>query len=97
MPSPAGWAEVPCARCGTRVAGIDFGEFCPTCAADREGRAQKLAHRISLSATVLVALYVLLFVPRTSGLAQAYGWIAVVATLMIVRRVTLRVAREFLK
>jgi hypothetical protein len=96
MPSPAGWAEVPCARCGTRVAGIDFGEFCPTCAADRDARARKLSHRISLSAAVLVALYVLLFVPRY-GLAQAYGWIAVVATLMIVRRVTIRVAREFLK
>jgi len=96
MPSPAGWGELPCARCGTRVAGIDFGEFCPACAADRDARARKLSHRISLSAAVLVALYVLLFVPRY-GLAQAYGWIAVVATLMIARRVTFRVAREFLK
>jgi hypothetical protein len=96
MPSPAGWAEVPCARCGTRVAGIGFGEYCPTCAADREARARKLALTISLSGAVLVALYVLLFVPKF-GLARVYGWIAVVATLMIARRVTLRVAREFLK
>jgi hypothetical protein len=96
MPSPAGWAEVPCARCGARVSGIDFGEWCPACAGARDQRARKLAHRISIGGAVLVALYVLLFVPRF-GLAQAYGWISVVATLMIVRRVTFRVAREFLK
>ena len=96
MPSPAGWAEVPCARCGARTPGIDFGEFCPSCAGERDRRARGLAHRISIAGAVLVALYVLLFVPRY-GLAQAYGWISVVATLMIVRRVTFRVAREFLK
>jgi hypothetical protein len=50
----------------------------------------------SLGATLLVVLYVVFFVPRY-GMAQAYGWIAVVATLMIVRRVSFRVAREFLK
>ena len=92
MPSPAGWAEVPCAKCGTKVPDIEFGEYCPKCAAERDGRARTLA----LGATVLTVLYVVFFVPR-GGMAQAYGWIAVVATLMIVRRVTFRVAREFLK
>lgn len=96
MPSPAGWAEVPCARCGARTPGIGFGELCPACAALRDARARRLAYQVSLGATLLVVLYVVFFVPRY-GLAQAYGWIAVVATLMIVRRVTFRVAREFLK
>ena len=96
MPSPAGWAEVPCAKCGTKVPNIQFGEYCPACAAERDVRARKLARGLSLGATVLTVLYVVFFVPR-GGMAQAYGWIAVVATLMIVRRVTFRVAREFLK
>ncbi len=96
MPSPAGWAEVPCAKCGARTPGIDFGEYCPACAGERDGRARTLARNISLAGTVLVALYVMLFVPKGT-LAQVYGWIAVVATLMIVRRVTFRVAREFLR
>ena len=96
MPSPAGWAEVPCAKCGARTAGIDFGEYCPTCAAERDARAQKLARRLSLGATAVTVLYVVFFVPR-SGMAQAYGWIAVVATLVIVRRVAFRMAREFLR
>lgn len=96
MPSPAGWAEVPCAKCGARTAGIDFGEYCPACAAVRDARARRVAHLSSIGATLLVVLYVVFFVPRY-GMAQAYGWIAVVATLMIVRRVTFRVAREFLK
>ena len=96
MPSPAGWAEVPCAKCGARTRDIGFGEYCPSCAAERDGRAGKLARQVSLGATALVVLYVVFFVPNV-GLARAYGWIAVVATLMIVRRVTFRVAREFLK
>ena len=96
MPSPAGWAEVPCAKCGTKVPDIDFGEYCPKCAAERDGRARKLARDLSLGATALTLAYVLFFVPK-DGMARAYGAIAVVATLMIVRRVTFRVAREFLK
>jgi len=96
MPSPAGWAEVPCAKCGKKVPGIDFGEYCPECAGERDGRARRLARNLSLAATALTALYVLLFTPN-QGLARAYGWIAVIASLLIVRRVAFRVAREFLK
>ncbi|MEO6068264.1 MAG: hypothetical protein ABJB33_05055 [Gemmatimonadota bacterium] len=96
MPSPAGWAEVPCAKCGARTRDIAFGEYCPSCAAERDGRALKLARFLSLGTTALVVLYVVFFVPN-NGMARAYGWIAVIATLLIVRRVTFRVAREFLK
>ena len=96
MPSPAGWAEVPCAKCGARAEGIDFGDYCRACSAERDARAQKLARGLSLGATAIAVLYVVFFVPRY-GMAQAYGWIAVVATLVIVRRVTFRMAREFLK
>ena len=96
MPSPAGWAEVPCAKCGSRTPGIDFGEYCPTCGAERDRRAKRLSLVVSVVATVSALVYVVFFVPRYP-LAQAYGWIAVIATLMIVRRVSFRVAREFLK
>lgn len=96
MPSPAGWAEVPCAKCGTRTPGIDFGEYCPACAAARDARAHQLARRVAWGATALVLVYVWSGVPA-GGLARIYGYIAVVATLLIVRRVTFRVAREFLK
>lgn len=96
MPSPAGWAEVPCAKCGAKVPDIEFGEYCPACARERDGRAMMLARNVSLSATVITLLYVLFLVPK-DGMARAYGGIAVVATLLIARRVTFRVAREFLK
>jgi hypothetical protein len=51
---------------------------------------------VAWGATALVLVYVWSGVPA-GGLARIYGYIAVVATLLIVRRVTFRVAREFLK
>jgi hypothetical protein len=91
-----GLPEVPGARCGRRVRGLGWGELCPDCVAERKTRARRLAGRISLVATVLMAAYVGL---RMSGapMARWYGAIAVLATYIIVRRIATQVAMEYLK
>ena len=95
MLSPSGWGEVPCARCGTRVQGLGWGEICPACRSARAHRANRLASRISLPATLLVGLYVIFRMPAYP-LARIYGAIAVLVTYIVVRKVVQRVAIEFL-
>jgi hypothetical protein len=94
--SPSGLPEVPCAKCGRRIAGLPWGELCPDCLAERKRRASRLAGRISLAATVLMAAYVALRVPA-DPMARLYSAIAVLATYIIVRRIATRVAMEYLK
>ena len=96
MLSPSGLPEVPCAKCGRRLAGLPWGEFCPECRAEREARASRLGRRISLAATVLMAVYVALRVPADPT-ARLYAAIAALATYIIVRRIVTRVAMEYLK
>lgn len=96
MPSPVGWPELPCARCGARTAGIDFGELCADCKADVQVRAARLGRRAALAATGLVALWGIFGVSR-APLARMYAAAAVIATYLIVRRVVERVAREAFK
>jgi hypothetical protein len=94
--SPSGLPEVPCAKCGRRLSGLPWGELCPDCRAQREHRASRLGHRISLAVTVLMAAYVALRVPADPT-ARLYAGIAVLATYIIVRRIATRVAAEYLK
>ena len=75
---------------------MGWGELCPECLADRKGRARRLAGRISLAATALMAAYVALRVPP-DPMARLYGAIAVLATYIIVRRIATQVAMEVLK
>ncbi len=96
MLSPSGLPEVPCANCGRRIAGLPWGELCPECLAERKRRASRLAGRISLAATLLMAVYVALRVPA-DPMARLYSAIAVLATYIIVRRIATRVAMEYLK
>jgi hypothetical protein len=70
--------------------------LCPDCLAERKGRASRLAGRISLAATVLMAGYVALYVPA-DPMARLYSAIAVLATYIIVRRIATRVAMEYLR
>ena len=91
-----GLPEVPCARCGERVAGLPWGELCPACRAQRQRRASRLANRISLAATALMGLYVAFRMPP-DPMARLYGAIAVLATYIIVRRIAARVALETMK
>lgn len=94
MPSPSAWApEVPCARCGTRVAGLTWGERCRSCQAQRLRRANRLASRISLAATLLVGLYAMTRLPTVPS-ARWIGVIAVVVTYAAVRKIAQRVAME---
>jgi hypothetical protein len=92
---PGGLPEVPCARCGRRVPGLPWGELCPECRAERLGRARRLARRISLAVTALMAAYVALRLPG-DPMSRLYGAVAVLATYVIVRRVAIRAAMEFL-
>lgn len=96
MPSLSGRPEVPCIRCERRFAGLGWGELCPDCLAERRRRASRLASRISLAATVLMAAYVAIRVSE-APMARLYGAIAVLATYIIVRRIVTRVAMEYLK
>jgi hypothetical protein len=96
MQSLSGLPEVPCARCQRRIRGLAWGALCPDCMAERKGRASRLASRISLAATVLMAVYVAVRVPA-EPMARLYGAIAVLATYIIVRRIATLVAMEYLK
>ena len=89
-------AEVPCARCGERVAGLPWGEFCTACRAELARRSGRIAGRIALVATLLMGAYVALTLPP-DPMARLYGAIAVIATYIIVRRVAGRVAMETMK
>ena len=96
MPLPSGLPEVPCAKCGRRLRGLPWGELCPECKAERRQRANRLANRISLAATALMAAYVA-FRVTAAPMARLYGAIAVLATYIIVRRIVASAAMEFLK
>jgi hypothetical protein len=94
--SQSGLPEVPCARCHRRLRGLAWGDLCPECRAEREGRASRVGRRISLAATVLMAGYVAFRMPA-DPMARTYAAIAVLATYIIVRRIATRVAMEYLK
>ncbi|MDQ3222495.1 MAG: hypothetical protein M3Q75_03340 [Gemmatimonadota bacterium] len=96
MLSLSGLPEVPCTKCGRRIAGLPWGELCPDCRAWRQKRASRLGHRISLAATALMAAYVALRVPADPS-ARLYAAIAALATYIIIRRIATRVAMEYLK
>ncbi len=97
MPLPGAWApEVPCARCGNRVAGLAWGDRCAACLAERLRRANRIASRISLTATVLVAIYARFRLPSTQ-MAALYGMIVVVITYIATRKIAQRIALELIK
>jgi len=96
MPLPDAFPEIPCAKCGTRMHGIRWGDLCPRCASERQARANRLAGRAGLVATVVVALYVWLAVPDDPPIARIYGVIAILATYVLVRRIVSRLAMELL-
>ena len=96
MPSPAGWREVPCVECGAFVAGINFGERCRDCHERRQRRANRLASRVAIAATMLMATWVFWKTPNT-GLGRWYGGLAIGSTYFLVRLITRRVAMEALR
>jgi hypothetical protein len=96
MPLLGGPPEVPCAKCGNRIAGLPWGELCPDCRAERQRRAARLGRWIGLAATGLAALYVGLRMP-TDPMGRYYSLLAIVVTYILVRRIAARVAMELLK
>ncbi len=95
MPSPAGWAEVPCVECGTHARGIDFGERCRECRKRRERRASVVARRAAL---VAVAGYTVWLVssPATSMEGRGLAIGGVVVVYLLVHLIAGRLARELL-
>ncbi|MFI5209924.1 MAG: hypothetical protein ACHQ2E_05725 [Gemmatimonadales bacterium] len=89
----AGSPEAPCTRCGARIAGLALGDRCPDCNRQLRRRASRLAGRISLLATLLVALDVYFRMPQMP-LLRIYGAIAILATYVLVRQIVSRVAFE---
>jgi hypothetical protein len=96
MPSPLGSAEVPCARCGTRVRGIAWGEYCPDCAALRVRRAKRLARRISALVGLLLAGWIFWRVPN-QFVPRFFGAVSVVLAYFVSHRLVYRTAMEFMK
>ena len=95
MLSPGGSAEVPCARCGERGPGVQWGELCANCVKLRKRRANRVSSLISLAGTALAAAYVSFKLPAIPN-ARIYGVVLVVAVYIILRRIATRVALEFL-
>lgn len=96
MRSSVGSAEVPCIACGRRVEGLGWAERCPQCLLARDTRARKLAMRISVGAVVATAAYVLLVMRPQDTIAKTYGAVAVIASLLLVRRIVYQIALEYL-
>ncbi len=95
MPSFVASPEVPCARCGTRVAGLAWGEECRNCQKLLRTRARRLASRISVVAALLLGLDIWLRIPGDSPL-RVYGGIAVLVTYLLVYQIASRVAMVYL-
>ncbi len=95
MRLPAGFAEVPCARCGTFTKGLQFGDLCADCHRLRAARASRLARRISLAVTALSAAYVALRLPPTPT-ARLWAAAGVVLLYLVSRRLARKVAMQLL-
>jgi len=96
MQLSGGSPDVPCLTCGKRVYGLRWGTDCPECHAAREARASRLAGKVALGATALMAAYVWLAVPAEAGLGRVYGAIGVLVTYVLTRRIVSRIAMEYL-
>lgn len=90
-PSPGAWGEFPCIECGTRVAGLPPGERCPDCRWAREGRASRIARRLSLLAVVLYGAWVVVSRPTAPTILVALG---APVTYLVVRFVSGRITQE---
>ena len=97
MPSPDGFLEVPCARCGRTGAKIQWGDVCPVCRDEKKRRASRIGRWAAVPATIAVGAWVLLSVPPDVPVARIYGMVAVVATYVLVRRIVSRIAQDLVK
>jgi len=96
MRSSLGSAEVPCAACGQRVEGLKWTDRCGPCTLARDRRARRLALRISMATMAATAAYVLFVMRPQDSTARIYGAVAIISSLLLVRRIVHKVAMEFL-
>lgn len=95
MRSLGGLPEVPCVKCERRVPGLRWGEYCPSCLAERRVRAERIARRVAQGAGLLMVLWVFLRLPNTVT-ARAWGAVIVAGTYVLVRQITIKLAMEYL-
>ena len=92
-PSFGGLRERECPRCHREV-DLPLGELCPVCRAEVARRAGRVARWVSLTTTLGFGVYAMLALPYDRT-ARLVGAVATLAWFVIVRRLTLRVAREW--
>lgn len=86
--------EHGCPRCHREVE-LPLGALCRECRAEIEQRSSRLARRLALGTTLVLAIYVYLRMPHDDT-AQLVGMMAIGIWYVISHRVVKRVAREWL-
>jgi hypothetical protein len=87
--------EHECPRCHREVE-LPFGELCRPCRAELERRTSRIARRVALISTALLALYIFIRIPRerTATLVAAA---AAAAWYLLSYQVARKIAREIVK
>lgn len=91
-----GVPDVPCAKCGTRVEGLTWGELCPKCMIERRHRASRISTRAALAGTALIAVWLTFRLPATPS-ARIYGAVAALVTFVLLKQIAYRVALGAMK
>jgi len=95
MPFAVGLVERECPRCH-RAVELPLGDLCPVCRADIDRRARKLANRVALGTTALLAVYVLWRVPE-HPVARLVSGMSVGIWFVLTNLVVRRAVRELTK
>jgi hypothetical protein len=92
-PSFAGLREHECPRCHREVE-LPLGDLCAACEREINTRAGRVARWVSLVTMLVFGIYATAVLPLDRT-ARMVGAAATVAWYLIVRRVTLQVARQW--
>ncbi len=95
--SPLGLApeEVPCVQCHRRVPGLSWGDFCVVCLEERRRKAERLAQRYAIGASVLMGAWLIWKTPPAMP-QRIFGAASVFLVYIIVRRTVSRLVQEYL-
>jgi hypothetical protein len=72
---------------------VAWGELCPLCLGEREGKAIALSRWVALGLSILIGVYAVLRIPPER---RWYAAVAVAGIYLITRRIVTRLALEFL-
>ena len=94
-PSPGALVEHECPRCHRPVE-LPLGALCGSCLQEIERRSSRIGRLVAAVSTLLVALYVLLRMPRDPA-ARYVGAVGIAVWYMLTYMVVKRTLREYLK